>query len=313
MMSTSNILEYHAASDDDEQHNVPLTYALTKKNTQNISKKNKCNFCYFNFLHFNRHISIPNALFYSLMFTYTSVYLTSETLQSSSLISKSSHSNNTVFSYAYDLLFVWLITYVLTNQQLISRVNSQQTSNTLLYFIASHLGAIAFALCGELTMFKDFAITPQFWKHLNPPEAITLCVVLLLIIGIAIKEYMDVRNDKAQFRRNILNLILVTCGYFFILYLLIQGGAGGIHYHVHHAIFSGVLSMWFTLWKNPIELIMHAILLGICIEGINFYQLGEFYIFLVKQTPPMNFIDALSINVVYILCSLCFGMYSYIC
>ena len=39
MMSTSNILEYHAASDDDEQHNVPLTYALTKKNTQNISKK----------------------------------------------------------------------------------------------------------------------------------------------------------------------------------------------------------------------------------------------------------------------------------
>jgi hypothetical protein len=71
--------------------------------------------------------------------------------------------------------------------------------------------------------------------------------------------------------------------------------------------------MWFTLWKNPIELIMHAILLGICIEGINFYQLGEFYLFLAKQTPQMNFKDALSINIVYILCSLCLGIYSYLC
>jgi hypothetical protein len=96
------------------------------------------------------------------MFIYTSVYLTSETLQSSPLISNSSHSNNTVFSYAYDLLFTWLITYVLINQQLISRANTQTTSKTVLYFIAAHLGAIAFALCGELPIFKHFSITGKF-------------------------------------------------------------------------------------------------------------------------------------------------------
>jgi hypothetical protein len=247
------------------------------------------------------------------MFIYTSVYLTSETLQSSSLISNSSHSNNNVCSYAYDLLFTWLITYVLINQQLINRVNTENTSKTLLYFIASHLGAVIFALCGELSMFKHFAITGKFWDYLSLPEGIILAIVLCLIIGIAIKEFFDIENNKAQFRRNILNLFLVSAGYFFILYLLIKGGATGIHYHIHHAIFSGVLSMWFTLWKNPIELIMHAVLLGICIEGINFYQLGEFYLFLTNQSPQMNFADALSINIVYMFCSLCFGIYSYLC
>ena len=273
-------------------------------------RKKKCNFCYFNYLNFVRHMSVPQSLFYSFIFIYTSVYLTSETLQSSTLINSSSHSNNTVFSYAYDLLFVWLITYVLVNQQLISKVNTSRTSKTLLYFIASHLGAIVFALCGELPMFKNFAITKDFWKHLKPPETLVLAIVISLIIGIAIKEYFDVKNNKYQFRRNILNLLLVSGGYFFILYLLMDGGAQGIHYHVHHAIFSGVLSMWFTLWKSPVELIMHGVLLGICIEGINFYQLQEFYLFLTKTTPEMTFKSAFSVNLVYLIVSLMMNIYS---
>tara|TARA_B100001063_G_scaffold247284_1_gene292145 strand:+ start:5351 stop:6280 length:930 start_codon:yes stop_codon:yes gene_type:complete len=300
----SNLLDYSPSTPE------PV-YRRKRPNRITIpDRKKKCNFCYYNFLHFNRHIPTSKALFFSFMFIYTSVYLTSETLQSSSLISSSSHSNNTAVSFAYDLLFTWLITYVLTNQQLISRVNTSKTSNTLLYFIMSHLGAIIFALCGELPMFKHFAISGDFWKHLNPPEAIMLSIVLLTIFGIAIKEYCDLTHNKSQFRRNILNLVLVSGGYFFILYLLIHGGAEGIHYHVHHAIFSGVLSMWFTLWKNPTELIMHGILMGICIEGINFYQLQEFYLFLTKTTPQMTFTSALSINIVYLLISLCIGVCS---
>ena len=107
-----------------------------------------------------------------------------------------------------------------------------------------------------------------------------------------------------------MNLLLVSGGYFFILYLLMHGGAQGIHYHVHHAIFSGVLSMWFTLWKNPVELIMHGVLMGICIEGINFYQLQEFYLFLTNTTPQMTFKSALSINLVYLIVSLVMNIYS---
>ena len=159
-------------------------------------------------------------------------------------------------------------------------------------------------------MFKNFSITKDFWKHLNPPEALVLSIVVSLIIGIAIKEYCDIKNSKWQFRRNIMNLLLVSGGYFCILYLLMHGGAQGIHYHVHHAIFSGVLSMWFTLWKSPVELIMHGVLMGICIEGINFYQLQEFYLFLTNTSPQMTFKSAFSINLVYIIISLVMNIYS---
>ena len=50
--------------------------------------------------------------------------------------------------------------------------------------------------------------------------------------------------------------------------------------------------------------------MGICIEGINFYQLQEFYLFLTKTTPQMTFSSALSINIVYLLISLCIGVCS---
>ena len=83
------------------------------------------------------------------------------------------------------------------------------------------------------------------------------------------------------------------------------------HYHAtSHAIFSGVLSMWFTLWKSPVELIMHGVLMGICIEGINFYQLQEFYLFLTNTSPQMTFKSAFSINLVYIIISLVMNIYS---
>ena len=160
--------------------------------------------------------------------------------------------------------------------------------------------------------FKNFSITPNFWKHLNPTETIVLAIVMCLIIGTGIKEYCDIRNTKKQFRRNIMNLVLVSIVYITILVILIKGGAEGIHYHVHHAIFSGVLSMWFTFWKNPAEQIMHAVLLGICIEGINFYQLQEFYLFLTNATPQVTLGAVFIINLVFILISIVLGLWSFI-
>ena len=53
-LTNSNAIVYN-------QENIPRHIVAVKK---------KCNCCYFNFLHFNRHISVPNALFYSFMFIY---------------------------------------------------------------------------------------------------------------------------------------------------------------------------------------------------------------------------------------------------
>ena len=70
--------------------------------------------------------------------------------------------------------------------------------------------------------------------------------------------------------------------------------------------------MWFTFWKNPLEQIMHAVLLGICIQGINFYQLQEFYLFLTKTTPDMTLAAAFSINLAFTIASMVVGLWSLI-
>ena len=178
----------------------------------------KFNCRYLNCLHEKMYWSITKSIFASFMLIYTSVYLTSETLQTSKYIKSSSHTNSTVFSYAYDLLFVWLLTYFLTTKQMISVINNEHKVNTVLYYVSCHLGAIIFALCGELKFFRSFAITKDFWKHLNPQEIIVLSIAASLIIGIGIKEYCDIKNTKQQFRRNIANLLLVSMVYVTFLF-----------------------------------------------------------------------------------------------
>lgn len=300
----SNMLRYNTPREPQYTRHAPGQIEVYEKKNSNC--------CYLNFLHEKMYWSITKSIFASFMLIYTSVYFTSETLQTSKYIKSSSHTNSTVFSYAYDLLFVWLLTFFLTTKQMISVINNEHKVNTVLYYVSCHLGAIIFALCGELKFFRNFAITKDFWKHLNPSETIVLSIAACLIIGIGIKEYCDIKSTKYQFRRNIANLLLVSIGYITILAILINGGAQGIHYHVHHAIFSGVLSMWFTFWKNPLEQIMHAVLLGICIQGINFYQLQEFYLFLTKTTPEMTLATAFSINLAFTIASMVVGLWSLI-
>ena len=62
--------------------------------------------------------------------------------------------------------------------------------------------------------------------------------------------------------------------------MLAYGGATDIHWHVHHAICAGFLSLWFINWENTIEMGMHAIMMGIVVEGINFYSIQELYLFI---------------------------------
>ena len=74
-----------------------------------------------------------------------------------------------------------------------------------------------------------------------------------------------------------------------LVYLLLSSyGSESINIHVHHAIFASVLTLFFVNWENKIELIMHGVLMGIMIEGINFYGIGELSLFLTNNTGIIN-------------------------
>ena len=67
----------------------------------------------------------------------------------------------------------------------------------------------------------------------------------------------------------------------------------------NHAIFSGVLSLWFTNWDNCWEMFLNAILLGIVVEGINFYGVGELFLFLTKNTTEMTYHNSVLISCLF--------------
>lgn len=234
-------------------------------------------------------------LFWSYIILFTNAFFWSETLQSSSIISHNSHYDNTVSTFACNLIIMWLVVYFLLNQQKIYLYNK---ADEPLYWLFLHIGAIGFALLGEVPFLKNIIIVNNFWKHLNPSAWLVILLIGSIIIGIGIKELIDCCKDK-KFKLSLFNIILVACGYTYMLFILKIGNANDIHYHVHHAIFAGVLSLWFTDWKNWFEMCMNAILMGVVIEGINFYGVGELFLFLTGSTVEMSFHNSFTISLLY--------------
>ena len=241
------------------------------------------------------NLSPKKARFWSFMLVLTGVYFACETLQSSTWISESHHYANNTTSFAYNLLFIWLINFFLLSQQGIA---TQNKGDNLFYWLFANIGGIGFALLGEVPYLTNIVITSGWWKHLSISAWICVGIIALTIIGIWFIELRTSWKD-GRLRSSFLSITLIGAAYGVILSLLIIGNAANIHYHVHHAIFAGALSMWFTDWKKKSVMLMHGVLMGVVVEGINFYGLGELFLFLTKGSVLMSFDISLSILIFF--------------
>tara|TARA_A100001011_G_C14124167_1_gene762575 strand:+ start:86 stop:982 length:897 start_codon:yes stop_codon:yes gene_type:complete len=239
---------------------------------------------------------IEDSIFWAFMTVYTGVFFTCETLQSSNLIKSKHHNYNYTTGFAYNLLFVWLVTmFLLKEQDLASNVYN---ADTILYWLFANLGGVGFALLGEVPFLSTIIITKDWWKHLSPAAWVCVTVIAIIVIFIGCSELKYSCRD-GRFKRSLLTISLVALSYTIILALLITGKAKDIHYHVHHAIFAGVLSLWFTDWKNKLVMIMNAILMGVVVEGINFFGINELYLFLTSGEVAISFRTSAVITFVF--------------
>tara|TARA_B100001063_G_scaffold246697_1_gene287040 strand:- start:3539 stop:4411 length:873 start_codon:yes stop_codon:yes gene_type:complete len=222
-----------------------------------------------------------------LMGIYTSVYLFCETLQNSDLISKSHHEPITVYSYCYNLFFIWLVCYSLINYDYIFFKKKMTICQIYLYFIFCLVGGLGFALLGEVPGLQNFVFQGDWWKHLNMAEIIAFVLIGCPILVMFILELKHSFEEK-RMTKQLAMISGVFGAYFFLLILMISNQAQEVHYHVHHAIFAGVLSLWFMDWDLNYIIFLHAILMGVVIEGINFYGITEFYLFLCKNSAVLS-------------------------
>lgn len=289
---SSNFLDYRERRQR-RSCSLPSSYNLLRSSQEfNINEKKRkegiMNFVLQTFT----SAPLYTTIFWSYMIVLTSCYLWSEALQSSNLITSDAHNNNTVTMFAYDLIINWLVTYFLLDLQ---SSYSHKIPDSFVYWFFAHAGAIGFALLGEVSFLKHIAIVKDFWKHLTPAAWMTIIFFGSIIVYLAIRELID-SFKQHKLKYSLINISIVAGAYTYMLCLLKTGGAQGIHYHIHHAIFAGVLSLWFTNWSNVWEKILNAILMGIVVEGINFYGVGELFLFLTKNSIQMSYTTALFIS-----------------
>jgi len=238
-------------------------------------------------------INISKNSYWNLIFAImtTNVYLTSEVLQLSPWISSNSHNNPTVYTFGYNLLYSWLITFIVIKM---SEIISEKPPNIPLYYFFYILGALGFALLGEVSFLKGLAIVPGFWKHLNGNAKLTIIVFAIFIIILGIIQLKQAIKDK-DFCKHFLSYLLFIIFYGITLMTLIMGQAANLYIHVHHAICASLLSFWFTDWNSKSSMIFHAILMGVVVEGIDFYGIGELSLFLCNMGNIVQFAYALVI------------------
>ena len=222
------------------------------------------------------NLSKNNYWTFIFMIMTTNVYLISESLQLSNLISSSSHNTATIYIYAYNLLYSWLTTYVIIKM---SDLVCNKPPNIFLYYVFYILGAVGFALLGEIPFLKNLAIVPGFWNHLDIKAKITIIVFAVIIFFIGLIQLKQAIKDK-DCLRHLFSYLFFILFYGITLSTLLISGASSLNIHVHHAIFASLLSFWFVDWNSNISLIFHAILMGVVVEGIDFYGIGELSLFL---------------------------------
>ena len=214
-----------------------------------------------------------------IIFNAFSVYFASQTLKMSPFITGTY--DETPFSLIYNALYGILI--VLGLHQL---NNIKIVEQKILYTTCCHISAIAFALAGEIPFLKHFVLTRGFWKRLPAEGKIVISsVAILLLIMVFLQGRLTYRKKRCCKQFLPLGLLGIT---WFILWSMVMDENVSFNIHVHHALFAGLFSCWFNAFTSKMDIIMHAILIGIVIEGIDFYGITELCLFMIQNTSPIT-------------------------
>ena len=204
---------------------------------------------------------------------------------------------DSIENIAYNLLITLLFIYFLIREII------KEYKITYKYWIVSHLSAIIFSLLGELDIMK-------FSIDTNTNYSISRIIILVIIFVICITFMMkNVYYNKIK-----LSLIILFIIIYSTIYLLFAIVTNNIVYHMHHSLITSFMSLFFVDWSNTIDLYIHAILIGIVIQGFNFFKTQEIFMFYISDSYLPNFNYLLLLYSVYIVfCFFALLIRKYIC
>lgn len=187
-------------------------------------------------------------------------------------------------SFVYNLLYTWLIVYSLV-REVIGNYHFNYK-----YWLISHLSAFGWAMIDEIQCAK-FSLTSNSNYTNTQLTIISSTSILAFLLLFRQIYYKRVRFD-------ILFRVIII---FLVLYLLLISISTNIVIHLHHALVSGFLTFFFINFSSSFERLIHGILIGIVVQGLNFFSLSETLMFYISDRGPPSLNHLLIIYSIFII------------
>ena len=151
------------------------------------------------------------------------------------------------------------------------------------WVLGTHVGSVGFALLGEVPFLTNIVITPGWLGRLSPPAVVVTVLITVLVVAVGVRQTREsVRLHRCSKKCGALTAGVLA---YAVVYAIIVADGTSAHFHIHHAIFAGFLSLYFGDLVTWVDRLTHGVLIGVVAEGICFYGSTE-YDLLSSTTVP---------------------------
>ena len=230
---------------------------------------------------FKRYDIVSSHKMCSWLWVLTYGYLFSQTLKMNTyiLINKS---KQTSIEFVYDLLN--MLAYSVCLFHFCCFQNYEYHIDSLLYILPFTLSIIVFMYLGEVGWLKYFVVEWGFWDTLDPTAVYFLSGISLCLIALIMRQCIYRESNWIK--------MLCFIGIYILSWVVIDCVANAEYIlHLHHAFVAVLLSIIFSKWTNQITFVIHAICMGVWVEGMNVFGTEELKIFMTTDevAPIIDF------------------------
>lgn len=171
--------------------------------------------------------------------------------------------------FTCDLVHLLLYCYALVP----SNLHSSQLGVD--YWLLCNTAVIVYSLITQCKFFEFSYSSTSVYTTGQVYFNVALCIIL---IGVLLKQ---VYQKRANFHM----LLTIVLGYT-ALYVMIRSVVEEVHFHFHHVFVSTLILCFFTKFEYRFDRYIHAILIGILVQGFSFFTVNEIFIFSTYHVSP---------------------------
>jgi len=142
------------------------------------------------------------------------------------------------------------------------------------YWVVVHVTVIVYSLLDYISIF-EFSL-----ESTNSYSLIQILIISIIGFFLLILIVRQIRKNGLKY-----SFLMSMFMFYLFIFTLLKSITPDVKLHFHHSFCAGFLSIFFTDFDSTLNLYMHAIMIGIVIQGINVFTIAEILPFNISYTP----------------------------